>query len=74
MFYSNNIVNINVKSHDIIDSSRGGQEDRDRRMRRAGHVARMGEGRGVCFGKERDYWRDPGADGRIILTLQRGGI
>jgi hypothetical protein len=43
-----------------------------RRMRWAGHVARMGEGR-VCTGfwwgklRERDRWRDPGVDGKIIL-------
>jgi len=41
-------------------------------MRWAGHVARMGEGRGVnrvLVGKpgERDHWGDPGADGRIIF-------
>jgi len=47
MFKSNNVVNINVKSHDIIDSSSGGQEDLYRRMRWVGHVARMGKGRGV---------------------------
>jgi hypothetical protein len=43
-----------------------------KRMRWAGHVARMGEGRGVYKvlvwkpeGKNR--WGDPGVDGRIIL-------
>ena len=42
-------------------------------MRWAGHVARMGEGRGVyrvLVGKpegQRDHWGDPDADGRIIL-------
>jgi len=41
-------------------------------MRWAGHVARMGERRGVyriLLGKpeERDHLGDPGADGRIIL-------
>jgi hypothetical protein len=41
-----------------------------RRMRWAGHVARMGEGRGV-YGvwwgnlRERDRWGDPGMHGRI---------
>jgi len=41
-----------------------------RRMRWAGHVARMGEG---CTGfwsgnlRERDHWGDPDLDGRIIL-------
>jgi hypothetical protein len=43
-----------------------------RRMRWAGNVARMGEGRGVLrvwWGnlRERDLWGDPGVDGRIIL-------
>jgi len=42
------------------------------RMRWAGHVARMGEGRG-CIGscwrnrRERDSWRDLGVDEWIIL-------
>jgi len=41
-------------------------------MRWAGHVARMGEGRGVykvLVGnlRERDHWGDPEVDGRIIL-------
>ena len=43
-----------------------------RRMRWAGHVARMGEERG-CIGswwgngRERDYWGDLGVDGWMIL-------
>ena len=45
---------------------------KSRRMRWAGHVARMGEERGRIgswWGKrrERDRWGDPGVDGRIIL-------
>jgi len=45
---------------------------KSRRMRWAGHVARMDEGRGVhrvLVGKlrERDDWGDPDVDGRIIL-------
>ena len=44
-----------------------------RRMRWAGHVARMGENRGgrigSCWGyrRERNHWRDLGVDGWIIL-------
>jgi len=43
-----------------------------RRMRWAGHMARMGEERGCigsCWGnrRERDHWGDVGVDGWIIL-------
>jgi hypothetical protein len=45
---------------------------KSRRMRWAGHVARMGEGRGLCrvwWGtlRERDHLGDPGIDERIVL-------
>jgi len=45
---------------------------KSKKMRWAGHVARMVDGRGVYrvwWGnlKERDRWGDPGVDGRIIL-------
>jgi hypothetical protein len=46
---------------------------KSRRMRWAGHVARMGEEREVCTGRswgnlrERGHWGDPDGDGRIIL-------
>ena len=46
---------------------------KSRRMRWAGHVARMEEGREMCtrfwWGnlRERDHWGDQDVDGRIIL-------
>ena len=42
---------------------------KSRRMRWAGHVARMEEGRRVHRGnpRERGHWGDPDIDGRIIL-------
>ena len=45
---------------------------KSRRMRKAGHVARMGDRRGVSGFwwetlRERDHMEDPGIDGRIIL-------
>ena len=45
---------------------------KSRRMRWAGHVARMGDGRGVhrvLIGKPegKNHWGDPDVDGRIIL-------
>ena len=47
-------------------------KSKSRRMRWAGHVARMGKGEG-CTGfwwgnlREREHWGDPDVDGRIIL-------
>ena len=46
---------------------------KSRRMRLVGHVALMGDSRGVCTWfwqgnlRERDHLEDPGADGRIVL-------
>jgi len=45
---------------------------KSRRMRWAGHVARMSEERGCIWslwenGRERDHWGDLGVDGWIIL-------
>jgi len=47
---------------------------KSRRMRWAGHVARMGEERGYIGSwwgnrRERDHWGDRGVDGWIILGL-----
>jgi hypothetical protein len=58
--------------HDLYSSSNIVRVIKSRRMRWAGHVARMGR-REACIEfwwgnlKERDHWRDPGVDGRIIL-------
>ena len=47
---------------------------KSRKMRWAGHVARIGGRREACAGfwwgnvRERDSLGDPGVDGRIILT------
>jgi hypothetical protein len=45
---------------------------KSRRLRWVRHVVCVGEGRGMCrvlVGdlRERDDWRDPGIDGKIIL-------
>jgi hypothetical protein len=50
---------------------------KSRRMRWAGHVARMGRGdvrTGFRWGnlREGDHWGDPGVDGRIILRRISG--
>jgi hypothetical protein len=45
---------------------------KSRRMRWAGHVARMGEERGICrilvSPKARDHWEDLRVGGRITLS------
>ena len=40
---------------------------KSRRIRCAGHVARMGEETGDVNWRDRDHWEDLGADGWIIL-------
>jgi len=47
---------------------------KSRRMRGAGHVARIGMGESCTefwWGnlRERDHWRDPGVDGRINIKM-----
>jgi hypothetical protein len=55
----------NKELHDLYSSPTIVRVIKSRRMRWAGHVARIGEGRGVY----RDHWGDPGVDGRVILTF-----
>ena len=62
----------NEELNDLYSSSNIVRVIKLRRMRWAGHVARMGEKRG-CIGsywgnrREGDHWGDLGVDGRIIL-------
>jgi hypothetical protein len=62
----------NEELNDLYSSPTTVRVIKSRRMRRAGHVARMGR-REACTGfwwenlRERDHWRDSGVDGRIIL-------
>jgi hypothetical protein len=62
----------NEEFHDLYSSPNIVRVIKSRRMRWAGHVARLGEGIGVYrvwWGDlgGRDHWGDPGIDGRIIL-------
>jgi hypothetical protein len=63
---------LNEELHDPYSSPTILRVIKSRRMGWAGHVARMGEGRGVYRVlvenlRERDHWGDPDVDGRIIL-------
>jgi hypothetical protein len=60
-FHSGELHNL-YSSPDII------RQIKSSRMRWAGHVARMGEGRNVyriLVGKERSQWKNRGVDGRM---------
>jgi hypothetical protein len=68
----------NDELHSLYSSLNTVRVIKPRRMRWAGHVARMGKGRGVyrvLVGgqKSRDHWEDLGVGGRITLrwTLER---
>jgi hypothetical protein len=62
----------NEELHDLYSSLTTVRVIKSRRMRWAGHAARMGRGE-VCTGlwwgnlTETDYWGDPAVDGMIIL-------
>jgi len=58
--------------NDLYSSTNIVRVIKSRRMKRAGHVAHVGEERGCigscwCNRRERNHWRDLGIDGWIIL-------
>jgi hypothetical protein len=75
---SNNIINYicsNSELHDLYSSPNIVRVSKSRRMRWAGYVARMVEGRGayrVLVGRPKDHWEDLGVGGRITLKCTLG--
>jgi hypothetical protein len=66
----------NDELHSLYSSPNIVMAIKSRRLRWAGRVARMGEGRGVyriLVGRpERDHWEDVGVGGRITLSCALG--
>jgi hypothetical protein len=67
----------NDELHSLYSSPNIVRVIKSRRIRWAGHVARMGEGRGVYRiwsggPKARDHWEDLGVGGRITLRWALG--
>jgi hypothetical protein len=67
----------NDELHRLYFSPNVSREIKSRRMRWAGHTARMGEGRSVyrvLVGgpKVREHWEDLGISGRITLSWTLG--
>jgi hypothetical protein len=67
----------NDELHNLYSSPNIVRVIKSRRIKWAGHVARMGDGRGVYrvwLGgpKVRDHWEDLGVDGRITLRRTLG--
>jgi hypothetical protein len=67
----------NVELHKLYSSPNFVRVIKSREMRWAGHVTRMGEGRGVYrvwVGRPegRSHWEDQGIDGRITLSWTLG--
>jgi hypothetical protein len=67
----------NDELHSLYSSPNIVRVTKSRRMRWAGHVARMGEGRGVYRvllrgPKARDHWEDLDGGGRITLRWTSG--